>query len=64
MATIYDMSTGTIVSENPGITTIENHTELPEYGMALQPVRHSAAPAAASPCDAYMSLIKELLKNL
>jgi hypothetical protein len=44
MATIYDMSTGTIVSENAGITTIENHAELPEYGMALQPVRHTAVP--------------------
>jgi hypothetical protein len=64
MATIYDMSTGTIVSENAGITTIENHAELPEYGMALQPVRHTAVPSEPSPCDAYMSLIKELLKDL
>ena len=64
MATIYDMSTGTIVSENAGITTIENHAELPEYGMALQPVRQTATPEELSPCDAYMSLIKELLKDL
>lgn len=64
MAIIYDMSTGTIVSENAGITTIENHTELPEYSMALQPIRHTTTPAEPFPCDAYMSLIKELLKDL
>ena len=64
MAIIHDMSTGTIVSENAGITTIENHAELPEYGMALQPIRQTATPAGPSPCDAYMSLIKELLKDL
>ena len=64
MANIYDMSTGTIVSENAGITTIEKHTELPEYGMALQTVRHTEVPAGPAPCDAYMSLIKELLKDL
>lgn len=64
MAIIYDMSTGTIVSENAGITTLENHAELPEYGMALQSVRHTEVPAGPAPCDACMSLIKELLKDL
>lgn len=63
MAIIHDMSTGTIVSENSGITTIENHAELPEYGLALETVQQAAAPEP-SPCDAYMSIIKELLKDL
>ena len=63
MAIIHDMSTGTIVSENSGITTIENHAELPGYGMVLEAVQQ-AAPPEPSPCDAYMSVIKELLKDL
>jgi hypothetical protein len=64
MALIYEMSTGTIVSENTGITTIENHAELPGYSMALQPAQQAATHAAPRPDDAYISLIKELLKDL
>ena len=63
MALIYEMSTGIIVSENTGITTIENHAEVPEYHMALQPLQ-SAPQAGRRPDDAYISLIKELLKDL
>jgi len=63
MALIYEMSTGIIVSENAGITTIENHAEVPEYHMALQPLQ-SAPRAGQRPDDAYISLIKELLKDL
>jgi hypothetical protein len=64
MATIYDMSTGTIVSENTGITTIKNHTEFQEFGVALQLVPQTPSDTEPSPCDAYMSLLQELLKQL
>ena len=64
MAVIYEMESGTIVSENSGITTIENHAEIPEYGVALQPVQRDSRPARPGPCDEYMSILKELLKDL
>ena len=64
MAAIYEMETGTIVSENGGITTIRNHDKLPEYSVALQPVLVSPTPGKAGPCDEYMSIIRELLKDL
>ena len=63
MATIYDMSTGTIVSENDGVTTIKDDTYIPEYGAELQPAGETT-PERADPCDEYMSIIKELLKKL
>ena len=63
MATIYDMSTGTIVSENDGVTTIYDCTDIPEYGAELQPAGETT-PETAGPCDEYMSIIKELLKKL
>ena len=64
MATIYDMSTGTIVSENDGVTTINDYTDIPEYGAELQPVQETTSEEVAGPCDEYMSVIKELLKKL
>jgi hypothetical protein len=53
MAAIYEMESGTIVSE-----------KLPEYGVTLQPVQAAARPARPGPCDEYMSILKELLKDL
>ena len=64
MATIYDLSTGRIISENTGVTTIENYAELQEYSVALQPVRQACTPTRRPPVDEYMSLIQELLKKL
>ncbi len=64
MAAIYEMESGTIVSESSGITTIENHTQIPEYGVALQPVQSTTRPARPGPCDEYMSILNELLKDL
>jgi len=64
MATIYDLSTGRIISENTGVTTIENYADLPEYGVALRPVKQAYAPTKCSPVDEYMCLIQELLKKL
>ena len=64
MAAIYDMSTGAIVSENPGITKVEKMTVTPEYCTALHTVELTATPGDAGPCDAYMTLIQELLKDL
>lgn len=64
MAAIYEMESGTIVSENSGITTIKDHAQIPEYGIALQPVQRTATPARPGPCDEYMSILRELLKDL
>jgi len=64
MAVIYEIESGTIVSENSGITTIENHNQLPEYGVALQPVETTRAATKPGPCDEYMSIIRELLRDL
>ena len=64
MAVIYEIESGTIVSENSGITTIKNHDQLPEYGVALQPVETTRAAAKPGPCDEYMSIIRELLRDL
>lgn len=64
MAVIYEIENGTIVSENSGITTIENHDQLPEFGVALQPVETPEATPKPGPCDEYMSIIRELLKDL
>jgi len=69
MAAIYEIESGTLVSENSGsensgITTIENHDQLPEYGIALQPVQATTATRKPGPCDEYMSILEELLKDL
>ncbi|MGD8617670.1 MAG: hypothetical protein PVH54_00610 [Gammaproteobacteria bacterium] len=64
MATIYDLSTGRIISENTGVTSIENYADLPEYEIALQSVRQAHTPARRPAVDEYMCLIQELLKKL
>jgi len=64
MAIIYDLTTGRIISENTGVTTIENYADLPEYGVALQPVRKAHTPTKYPPVDEYMCLLQELLKKL
>lgn len=64
MAAIYDIESGALVSENSGITTVENHEKLQEYGIALQPVESTTTARQARPCDEYMSILKELLKDL
>jgi hypothetical protein len=64
MAAIYEIESGTLVSENSGITTIKNHDQLPEYGIALQPVQATTTARKHGPCDEYMSILKELLKDL
>ena len=65
MAAIYEIENATIVSENSGITTINNHEQLPEYSVTLQPVQTvTATTTTPGPCDEYMSIIRELLKDL
>ncbi|HYQ70949.1 MAG TPA: hypothetical protein VET88_03355 [Gammaproteobacteria bacterium] len=64
MATIYDLSTGRVISENSGITTIEDYADIPEYKIALQPVQQTCSPIRRAPVDEYMTLIQELLKKL
>jgi hypothetical protein len=62
MAVIYDIATGNIVSENTGVTTLDDYAGLPECNTALQPA--DATSADSAPCDEYMSIIRELLKEL
>ena len=64
MAAIYEIESGTIVSENSGITTIKNHDQLPEYGVALQQLETKSTDTQPGPCDEYMSIIRELLRDL
>ena len=64
MAVIYDISTGSIVTENTGVTRLDEFAGLPECNTAMQTVQADATAAEAAPCDAYMSLIQELLKEL
>ena len=64
MVLTYDMSTGTIVSENTGITTVNDHADMPEYNVALQTVQPEPQPARDDSCSEYMMHIQELLKDL
>jgi len=64
MAIIYDICTGDIVAENTGVTTLGDYTERPECNTALQQVHTDTTYAETPPCDAYMSIIRELLKEL
>ena len=66
MVTIYDMQSGTIVSENEGITTVEAHKDAPEVSLSLQPVvtEPGAVHSDQSPCAEYMALIRELLRDM
>jgi len=64
MAVIYDISTGKIVQENTGVTRLDDYAGLPECNTALQPVHTDATSQETAPCDAYMSVIRELLKEL
>jgi hypothetical protein len=64
MAVIYDISTGNIVSENIGETRLDQYAGLPECNTALQPVHTAVTAEDTGPCDAYMSVIRELLREL
>ena len=64
MATIYDLATGRIISENSDVTTIKDHADLPECSAALRPAQRACTPAQQAPVDEYMCLIQELLKKL
>ncbi|HBE91698.1 MAG TPA: hypothetical protein DDW55_03920 [Gammaproteobacteria bacterium] len=64
MAVIYDISTGNIVKENTGVTRLDEYAGLPECNTELQPVHTDATSEETNPCDAYMSVIRELLREL
>ena len=64
MAVIYEISTGNIVSENTGVTRLDEYADLPECNTALQTVQADTGAAKEGPCDAYMTLIQQLLKEL
>jgi hypothetical protein len=62
MATVYDMSSGKIQSENRGVSRVSEYVSLPENGPALQEVCET--PAEPAEADAYLNHIRELLKKL
>jgi hypothetical protein len=64
MALIYEIESGTIVSENSDVTTIRNYDQLPEHRIVLQPAQTREESMKAGPCDEYMSILRELLKDL
>jgi hypothetical protein len=64
MAIIYDLSTGSIISENEGIVALMKPEREPECPTALQPVDSRRTPDQSNPCDAYMVLLQRLLKDL
>ncbi len=64
MAIIYDLATGTVISENKGVTTVTDHACEEHCAPALQSVSDTFDPEQASPTDAYMVLLQRLLKDL
>ncbi len=64
MAIIYDLSTGSIISENDGIVAVMKSGHEPECPTALQPLDNRCTPDQSNPCDAYMVLLQRLLKDL
>lgn len=64
MATIYELSTGRIISENKGVTTVETRAEFQAYSPSLQTVQQDCNHARHPAVDEYMNLIQELLKKL
>ena len=64
MAVIYDFSTGKILTENAGVTRLDEYANMPESNTALQTIQTDAATTEAGPGDDYMTLIQQLLKEL
>jgi len=64
MAIIYDLSTGSIISENEGITAVVKSTHQPECSAGLQQLDNRCISDESNPCDAYMVLLQRLLKDL
>ena len=64
MAIIYDLTTGTVISENRGETQVADHTGEEYCTPALQPVNGTYDPEQATPTEAYMVLLQRLLKDL
>jgi hypothetical protein len=64
MAVIYDISTGNILPENTGVTRLDAYADIPECNTSLQTIQTDATTVEAGPCDAYMTLIQQLLKEL
>ncbi len=62
MASVYDMSSGRIESENTGVTRIADHLDLPSNSPALQEV--CEIPEEGTQSAAYLNHIRELLKKL
>ena len=64
MAVIYDISTGDILPENSGVTRLDELAGIPGSNTALQTVQADFTATQAGPCDEYMTLIQQLLKEL
>ena len=64
MAIIYDLATGTVISEYEGVSRVTGHAGEEHCTPALQAVNDTFDPEQASPTDAYMVLLQRLLKDL
>ena len=64
MAIIYDLATGTVISENRGVTRIAEQAVGEHCSPALQPVNNTPDVEQATPTEAYMVLLQRLLKDL
>jgi hypothetical protein len=64
MAIIYDLTTGTVISENKGVTSVADQAGEHHCAPELQPVNGTYDPEQATPTEAYMVLLQRLLKDL
>jgi hypothetical protein len=64
MAIIYDLATGTVISEHEGVSRVTGHAREEHCTPALQAVNDTFDPEQASPTEAYMVLLQRLLKDL
>ncbi len=64
MAIIYDLATGTVLSENKGVTQVADPADGNCVTPALQTVSEAQDVEQVTPMDAYMVLLQRLLRDL
>lgn len=64
MAIIYDLATGTVISENRGETPVNEYFGAEHVSPALQPANETFDADQDDPMNAYMVLLQRLLKDL
>lgn len=64
MATIYDMSTGRIITANEYAAREMPPADIPSPAAGLQTIQASTSIEDMAPVDAYMVLLQDILKKL